>query len=170
MTHTILCVEDEPDTGSLIQATLEREGYKVVRAADGRQAVCLIETILPPALVLLDIVVPYVNGFELLAGLRRNPDWQHIPIVMLSADSHGPDIQRALNEGATAYVIKQQGFHELVQCVKDILEPVPAATPAATAPDSVRSPTVAGRRRKKKAACQNNPDRRLAKTPKPSGL
>ncbi|ULA62257.1 MAG: Putative response regulator, CheY (Modular protein) [Nitrospira sp.] len=151
MTHTILCVEDEPDTGSLIQTILEREGYKVVRAVDGRQAICLIETILPPALILLDIVVPYVNGFELLAGLRRNPDWKHIPIVMLSADSYGPDIQRALNEGATAYVIKQQGFHELVQRVKDILEPVPANAPAATKPRRA-SPSASSRSRKKRAA------------------
>jgi len=154
MTHTILCVEDEPDTGNMIQAILEREGYRVVRASDGRQAVCLIETILPPALVLLDIVLPYVNGFELLAGLRRNPDWQHIPIIMLSADSYKPDIQQALNEGATAYVVKQRGFHELVQRVKEILAPVPSDASVATEsePGPPPLPSVVRQRKRKKAA------------------
>ena len=125
MTRTILCVEDEEDTGNLIQLTLEREGYVVARARDGRQAICLIETMLPPALILLDLVVPYVNGFELLGALSRNPDWQHVPIIMLSANYYEPDIQRALAEGAHAYVVKNPGLQELVQTVRRLLS-VPA--------------------------------------------
>jgi len=125
MSRTILCVEDEEDTGDLIQRTLEREGYVVARARDGRQAICLIETMLPPALILLDLVVPYANGFELLDALCRNPDWQHVPIIMLSADYYEPDIQRALAGGAHAYVVKKQGLHELVQTVRQLLS-VPA--------------------------------------------
>ena len=134
MSRTILCVEDEQDTGDLLQTILEREGYHVVRASDGRQAICLIETMLPPALILLDVVVPYVNGFELLTGLRANPDWGNIPIVMLSADSYGPDIQRALNDGATAYVVKQPGFQELIQTLNRILVPASAAKPTLADP------------------------------------
>lgn len=125
MPKTIFCVEDEPDTGALLQKTLEGAGYAVVRAIDGRQAVCLIETILPPNLILLDIVVPYVNGFELLAGLRRNPDWQHIPIIMLSADHYQPDIERALAEGANAYVVKTPGFQNLLETIARLL-PAPS--------------------------------------------
>ena len=125
MSRTILCVEDEEDTGNLIQLTLEREGYVVARARDGRQAICLIETMLPPALILLDLVVPYVNGFELLGAFTRNPDWQHVPIIMLSADYYEPDIQRALAGGAHAYVVKNPGLYELVQTVRQLLS-VPA--------------------------------------------
>jgi DNA-binding response OmpR family regulator len=76
---------------------------------------------LPPALILLDVVVPYVNGFELLVALRRNPDWQHIPIIMVSADYYEPDIQRALTEGANAYVVKTPGLQDLLQAVRQIL-------------------------------------------------
>lgn len=167
MSHTILCVEDEQDTGDLLQALLDREGYHVVRASDGRQAICLIETMLPPALILLDIVVPYVNGFELLAGLRANPDWKHIPIIMLSADSYEPDIQRALTGGATGYVVKRQGFQELLQTLNRILVPPSAAkqtpaVPAGASPGplrmkrarqrpSMRPPGVRAQNRKKAA-------------------
>lgn len=150
MPRTILCVEDEPDTGALLQTTLERAGYAVVRAADGRQAVCLIETTLPPALILLDVVVPYVNGFELLAGLRRNPDWQHVPIVMVSADHYQPDIERALAEGANAYVVKTPGFHNLVETVHRLL-PSPsldAATEPAPELACVGADSPAPRRRR----------------------
>lgn len=137
MSRTILCVEDEQDTGDLVQTILEREGYTVVRAADGRQAICLIETMLPPSLILLDVVVPYVNGFELLIALRRNPDWQHVPIIMVSADYYEPDIQRALAEGATAYVVKTAGLQNLVRAVSQVLTPSATEEPAAPATDRV---------------------------------
>lgn len=123
MSRTILCVEDEQDTADLIRMILAREGYTAVLAADGRQAICLIETMLPPALILLDVVVPYVNGFELLAALRRNPDWQHVPIIMVSADYYQPDIQRALAEGANAYVVKTPGLQDLARTVNQVLSP-----------------------------------------------
>ena len=136
MSRTILCVEDEQDTGDLIAMILEREGYTVARAADGRQAICLIETILPPALILLDVVVPYVNGFELLEALGRNPDWRHVPIVILSGDSYHPDIQRALNQGANAYLVKTRSLDGLVQTVNGILRPQPSDMPAHPSTDA----------------------------------
>ncbi|MBH0200256.1 MAG: response regulator [Nitrospira sp.] len=147
MARTILCVEDEEDTGNLIQAMLEREGYEVTRARDGRQAVLLIETTLPPALILLDVVIPYVNGFELLEALRHNPDWCHVPIVMLSADYYEPDIQRARREGATAYVVKKLGLQGLIEEVTRVL---PAPAPPAPAPDqdTVMAAPIAPRKRR----------------------
>lgn len=150
MSRTIFCVEDEPDTGALLQKTLESAGYAVVRAADGRQAVCLIETTLPPSLILLDVVVPYVNGFELLAGLRRNPDWQHVPIIMVSADHYQPDIERALAEGANAYVVKTSGFHDLLETVNRLLPSPSLNTATAPTPELAyvgAEPPAARRRR-----------------------
>jgi len=137
MSRTILCVEDEQDTGDLLQTILEHEGFTIVRARDGRQAICLIETMLPPALILLDVVVPYVNGFELLGGLRRNPDWQHVPIIMVSADHYQPDIERALAEGANAYVVKSAGFQDLVQAVNQLLPPSPSLGATEPATDQI---------------------------------
>ncbi len=123
MSRTILCVEDEQDTSALLKAILEREGYVVVRAVNGRQAICLIETMLPPALILLDVILPYVNGFELLAALRLNPDWKHVPIIMVSADSCGADIERAPALGANDYMVKTTGIKDLVQKVTRVLSP-----------------------------------------------
>ena len=166
MTRTILCVEDEEDTGNLIQLTLEREGYVVARARDGRQAICLIETMLPPGLILLDLVVPYVNGFELLGALTRNPDWKHVPIIMLSADYYEPDIQRALAEGAHAYVVKNPGLYELVQTVRQLLsvpategsmEPTPNQACIETTP-----PTPPKRRASVRRLNRNSPRRKRA--------
>lgn len=141
---TILYVEDEQDTGDLLQTQLEGEGYAVVRAADGRQAICLIESMTPPALILLDVVLPYVNGFELLTGLRANPDWKHIPIVMLSADSYGPDIHHAMSNGATAYVLKQAGFQELIRTLDRILTSASAATQTLAGPATPGADTLRG--------------------------
>ncbi len=121
MSRTILCVEDEQDTGDLLQSILEGEGYGVVRALDGRQAINLLTTIQPPRLILLDIVVPYANGFELLAAFRQHPDWKSVPIIMVSADYYEPDIQRALAAGATAYVVKKPGLHDVVATVNRVL-------------------------------------------------
>lgn len=134
MTPTILSIEDEPDTSTLLKNVLEREGYRVVHAADGRQAICLIETMLPPALILLDVILPYVNGFELLTALRLNPDWKHVPIIMVSADSCAADIERALAHGATDYVVKMVGVEEVMRKVRRALSsPVVDAPPAVTA-------------------------------------
>ena len=69
------------DTGNLIRTILKHEGFCVPRARADRQAICLIEIMLPPKLIRLDTVVPDVNGFELFGVLCRNPDWQRTPIM-----------------------------------------------------------------------------------------
>lgn len=154
MSRTILCVEDEQDTSALLKAILEREGYVVVRAANGRQAICLIETMLPPALILLAVILPYVNGFELLTALRLNPDWKHVPIIMVSADSCCADIERALALGANDYVVKTTGIKALVQKVKRVLIPPTEENLKTRTDDRVRPATATPvpRRRKARAA------------------
>lgn len=126
MKTTVLVVEDEQDTAELLKCVLERTGFLVTHAKDGRQATTLIETTRAPSLVLLDMVIPYVSGIELLRVIRRHPDWQGVPVIMLSADDYEPDIQQALREGATAYVTKQKGSAGLLQAVTQLL---PATLP-----------------------------------------
>jgi CheY-like chemotaxis protein len=126
MKHKVLVVEDEQDTADLLKRVLEREGFSVLQAKDGRQASILVGTVRPPSLVLLDLVIPYVSGAELLKLFRHHPDWKHVPIIVVSADSYEPDIQRALREGATAYVTKQKGSAGLLQAVKRLLAAAPA--------------------------------------------
>ncbi|MDH4302078.1 MAG: response regulator [Nitrospira sp.] len=128
MKHKILVVEDEQDTADLLKRVLEREGFSVLQAKDGRQASTLVGTVHPPSLVLLDLVVPYVSGPELLKLFRHHPDWKDIPVIVVSADNYEPDIQRALSEGATAYVTKQKGSIGLLQAMKRILPSTPEQT------------------------------------------
>jgi CheY-like chemotaxis protein len=121
MKQKVLVVEDEQDTADLLKHVLEREGYSVLQVKDGRQATALVGTVRPPSLVLLDLVIPYVSGPEVLRMIRDDPDWKQVPIIILSADSYEPDIRRALSEGATAYVTKQKGSLGLLAAVKQTL-------------------------------------------------
>lgn len=156
MTPTILSIEDEQDTSALLKSVLERDGYHVVHAADGRQAICLIETMLPPALILLDVILPYVNGFELLIALRLNPDWKHVPIIMVSADSCAADIERALAHGATDYVVKTAGIEEVMRKVRRALSSVVVDAPPAVTEAPVRPMPTRPRRRTARAASVRN--------------
>lgn len=110
---TILMAEDEEGTVILLKFLLARGGYTVVHAADGQQAHTMIDEMPPPALVLLDIMLPYLNGLQLLAHIRRKTEWQHVPIIMLTADSNERDIQRALAAGANDYMVKPFNPREL---------------------------------------------------------
>lgn len=110
---TILMAEDEEGTVILLKFLLARGGYTVVHAADGQQAHTMIDEMPPPALVLLDIMLPYLNGLQLLARIRQKAEWQHVPIIMLTADSNERDIQRALAAGANDYMVKPFNPREL---------------------------------------------------------
>lgn len=110
---TLLMAEDEEDTASLLRFLLERSGYQVIHAPDGKQAQQLIDTLPPPSLVLLDIMLPHMSGLQLLPYIRKKPEWQKIPIIMLTADSSEHDIQQALASGANDYMVKPFNPREL---------------------------------------------------------
>jgi len=122
----ILCVEDNQDLAVLIQAVIAREGLEPVYARDGREAVQYIETHPPVAGVLLDILLPYVDGFQLVQKIRAQPGWQRVPILMLSAKSQQRDILRALEIGANDYMLKPFDPAALVARLRRLVVP-PAA-------------------------------------------
>ncbi len=103
---TILVAEDSYQIQYLIRYLLEREQYRVEVASDGREAERLINTLAPPNLVLLDIMLPFVDGFELLERIRSNADWAATPVIMLSGRSRTHDMERALAIGASDYMLK----------------------------------------------------------------
>lgn len=104
--HSVLVAEDDGQIAYLLQFLLEREGYRVLLARDGQEAQRLVDEIVPPKLVILDVMMPYADGFEVLAHLRAKPDWRDTPVIMLTARSQEKDIVRALDAGATDYVVK----------------------------------------------------------------
>lgn len=122
--QTILIIEDDEDMVTLLQFLLEREGYQPITAPDGRQAKTLIDAVLPPRLVLLDVMLPYHNGFELVMYIRSKKAWQEVPIIMLTADSAERDIVRALDAGASDYVVKPFNPKELMARLRRFLKAV----------------------------------------------
>jgi DNA-binding response OmpR family regulator len=118
----VLLIEDEQDTADLIRLHLEKSGMSVVHARDGRQAVNIMEDILPPRAVLLDLVVPYLNGFELLKIIRAKAGWEQVPVMVVSGDSYAEDITRMLREGANDYIVKSWGVGEIDHRLRQMLE------------------------------------------------
>lgn len=101
-----LVAEDDDQIAHILRFILEREGYKVHLAPDGRTAQQLITTLAPPAIVILDVMLPHVDGYELLARLRATAGWQSVPVILLTARSQEQDIVRGLDAGANDYMVK----------------------------------------------------------------
>jgi DNA-binding response OmpR family regulator len=114
---TILVVDDERNIVELVRLYLEKEGFAVVAAADGEQALAQYERS-GPDLVVLDLMLPKVDGFEVCRELRRRGD---VPILMLTARSEDVDAIVGLELGADDYVTKPFGARELVSRVKAVL-------------------------------------------------
>lgn len=101
-----LVVEDDEQIAHILRFILEREGFAVHAAADGRAAEKLIDTLAPPAIVTLDVMLPHADGYELLARIRARPGWEAVPVILLTARSQAKDIVRALDAGANDYLVK----------------------------------------------------------------
>lgn len=114
----ILVAEDDDNISYLLEFMLAREGYEVVLATDGRKAEQLIAEMAPPALVLLDVMLPFTDGYQLLAQIRAKPEWSATAVVMLTAKSQESDIVRALDAGANDYMVKPFQPNELIARVR----------------------------------------------------
>ena len=117
MTKTILIVEDDPNTASLVAAYLEKEGFLGVVAADGQQGLAMVQSH-EPALVILDVMLPKVDGWEVCRTIRKNSD---VPVIMLTAREDEIDRIMGLSIGADDYVVKPFSPRELVERVKAVL-------------------------------------------------
>jgi two-component system phosphate regulon response regulator PhoB len=122
----ILVVDDEPEAVELVEFNLRQAGYEVVTAADGAEALKKARTVLP-GLVLLDLMLPEVDGLEVCKMLRRDPATAAIPIIMVTAKAAEIDRILGLELGADDYVTKPFSPRELVLRVKKMLQRGPAA-------------------------------------------
>ncbi len=117
----ILVIEDDDNIAQLLEFMLEREGHTVEVLADGETARRHIVSQPPPALVLLDSMLPYRDGLALLGDMRARPEWASTPVVMLTAKSLERDIVRALESGAADYVVKPFQPQELLARVRRLV-------------------------------------------------
>ena len=113
----VLVVDDSPTIRKIVELTLRREGVQVVSAPSGVIALAAIANT-PPQLILLDIMLPMVNGYQVCQIIRRNPDYRHIPVVMLSGKDGIFDKVRGKLVGATEYITKPFEPGDLLRVVR----------------------------------------------------
>lgn len=118
----ILVIEDEPDVVSLLRVNLELSGYEVHDARNGEDGLDLADT-LEPDLILLDVVMPRMDGFTTLRELQEDPTTQAIPVIMLTALSGERDVIRGHLQGAVRYLTKPFDMDVLMTTVEDALRP-----------------------------------------------
>ena len=122
----VLIVEDDPNTATLVQTYLERDGFETIKAADGETALRLARQH-QPGFVVLDVMLPYLDGWEVCRQLRTFSD---VPILMLTAREEEIDRVTGLSLGADDYVVKPFSPRELVARVKAILRRARPVEPA----------------------------------------
>ena len=115
---SILLVEDAEDISIMLKFLLSRQGYTIFHAKDGMEAQEMIGSINRPSVVVLDMILPYVNGLRLLADIRNKISWQNVPVVMVTSNGTTRDIIKAFELGANDYIVKPYRPMELVMRVK----------------------------------------------------
>jgi DNA-binding response OmpR family regulator len=118
----ILVADDEPHIGRIIQLKLERGPYRVTLVPDGRQAMELLRSEEPIDLVLLDIMMPYVSGLDVLQETRQLPHRLTTPVIMLTAKGHDADRHRAIELGAADFLTKPFSPNKLLARIDELFE------------------------------------------------
>ena len=119
----ILIAEDEPNIVLSLEFLLRHSRYEVSVASDGEQALRLMESF-APHLVLLDVMMPVRDGFEVCRIIRGNPAWRTVKILMLTAKGRDSEFRRGLELGADAYVTKPFSTQRLLEQVRALLAEV----------------------------------------------
>jgi DNA-binding response OmpR family regulator len=117
----ILIADDEPNILAALEFLLQQSGYEVLVAANGEEALKLIEVCIPD-LVLLDVMMPIRSGYDVCTRIRERADWRHIKVVMLSAKGREAEVNKGLAMGADLYVTKPFSTRELMAKIKGLLE------------------------------------------------
>ena len=120
MANKILVVDDEPNIVLSLEFLMKQAGFQVRTASDGEAALAAIaaET---PDLVLLDVMMPRKNGYEVCQAIRANPDWKGVRIIMLTAKGREVEREKGLALGADDYITKPFSTQEVVERVRELL-------------------------------------------------
>ena len=122
----ILVVDDEIGALTLIGIMLERGGFEVLKAKDAEQAISVLD-LETPDLIILDVMMPGMDGIELCRVLRERPDTAELPILILSARGYAKSVMNGMDAGATDYLPKPILHHDLVAKVRRMLDLDPVA-------------------------------------------
>jgi two-component system alkaline phosphatase synthesis response regulator PhoP len=116
----VLVVDDEPHIGRIIQLKLERAPYEVVLVGDGREAMERLRSDEQIDLVLLDIMMPFLSGLDVLEELKRLPHRRDTPVIILTAKGQDADRERAMQLGATDFLTKPFSPNKLLSRIDEI--------------------------------------------------
>lgn len=120
--HTVLVVEDDEILASLAVSKFQKAGYDVVHASDGKECLAILSGGNTPDLILLDIIMPEVNGFDVLRALKRESRLKNIPVVIFSNYAQDQDLDTARSLGAVDFLVKSKmTLKEVVERVGEIL-------------------------------------------------
>ncbi|MFZ1416384.1 MAG: response regulator [Defluviicoccus sp.] len=117
---SILVVEDEPNIVLSLQFLMKKAGFEVRVANDGEEALSLVQD-RAPDLILLDVMIPKRDGFDVCQTIRANPDWKDVYIILLTAKGREVDREKGIALGANDYVTKPFSTRDLTEKVKQIL-------------------------------------------------
>jgi len=120
MSKRVLIVDDEPNIVISLEYLVKREGYEAAIAPDGEAALSALAE-QTPDLVVLDVMLPKMNGFELCERIRADPRWRETKILMLTAKGRDTEVARGLRLGADAYVTKPFSTKDLVAQMNELL-------------------------------------------------
>ena len=119
-TATVLIVEDTPSERELISHYLQEEGYSVIHAVTAKEGLEKAITT-PPSVIVTDVVMPGMSGFELCRSLKRAPETQNVPVVICSSKDQAIDRLWGMRQGADAYLTKPFDREELLRIIKSLL-------------------------------------------------
>jgi two-component system OmpR family response regulator len=119
--YSVLVVEDAPALMSAVCMFLELEGFAPHRASNRAEVLAELRKAPSPDLILLDVGLPDISGFDILASVRSHPTLKHIPIIMVTGSATREDVMRGLAAGANGYITKPFEFEPLMGSIKAVL-------------------------------------------------
>jgi len=117
----ILLTDDEPNILRVVTARLVSQGYQVMTAADGEEALAKARSE-KPDLMLLDVLLPHIDGYKVCETIKGDSDLGHIPVILFSAKTQTIDRQRGKEAGADAYIAKPFQPDQLLETIKNLLK------------------------------------------------
>lgn len=120
MTKRVLIADDEPNIVTALEYLLGQSGYQVKVAQNGEEALALVASFAPD-LVLLDVMMPRMNGYDVCRRIRERPDWRQVRIIILSAKGRDVEVSKGMSLGADLYVVKPFSNTELVAQINALL-------------------------------------------------
>jgi DNA-binding response OmpR family regulator len=124
MGHKVIIVDDDRETREMLQMLLELEGFEVKLAANGLRLISTLH-VDKPDIILLDVMMSWIDGFELCQAIKKNPEFASIPVVFVSARTAPADRERGIQVGASDYFTKPLDTHRLALRLHELALPSP---------------------------------------------